>query len=630
VIQFFAPLAEGAGETIIPYEEDISALFLLALSQGDEFLVAATCKTINSIALTVPSFFEAKFADYMRTLIELAEQEDAIPTLETLFYFVNAEIDNTAEIVSALMEIAAADGRDPNKAIKCISACISRANPQNVSADLYPALREFLSTALSEDPSTNEAVYECFSNCCQIAPKAVVEDLQTIFGGMIELLTPETIDLVPNIAKAIQNFSRFYTASIQPFIPQCAELLIQFLVNDTKTTDVSSSDQQIQDAATKEIQLQSEILLCLASLISSFPEEMGQYMETVISFTCQWLTLGEESEDNIAIAADAVSNMSQGLHVIDVDPHPLVGAVLSALSSPSDVELVNNLFMALGALLTQVSEKLSEECVKQVTDFFTEVLEGARADFLEDTEIDKDIQSGFFFALKCFILSGLVTKVDLEKTIEVIHSKITDESKPQLIALANLALARILFVCPEGKDELASQYIQNTVTILSQEPKLNEVKSNLFSAVAFLATSHFSLFSQEYLEAVVGSLSANITDETEKVVKLNAALALLCIAANGVEIDITGLLTMMPPQPDEEDVALFARAAIALEQKAPGIFAKASVTLLASQDWVLSLLPQEIVANAIAAVQSQPEEAIDAILNGNEGYTVRMRSRLPQ
>ena len=637
LIQFFDPLAAGARERILPYEPDITPVFHAALTNGDECLISATCLTLQAIADECPSFFYPQFGSYVEIIIQLYEQEQGLPTLEKLLSIAESPIANTTEICGNLMSIPSQSSDvSLNAVIQCISACLSNSNQANADPDLYPAIKEFLLACLESDPETNETVYECFSNCCQIAPQLVLADLEYLFESMAQLINEETLQYIGSVCRAIGNFSHFFPISTAPYVAQCAQAMIPFLVNDTKQTNALSKDEEISNEETKEISLQGSIMLCLSTFASSAPEAAGEFIEPLINLINEWVTSSKDEDENkVCFAADCISEIASGLRVLDIDPLPLLNHLLSALQSPTDVDITNNLFTAFANLLVQIAEKINEETINKIFTFFCNVLSGENQDFSsQEGQIDMDLQDGFFFALKSFIVSGLITKVDPSPLIESLLSKLSQQNDPNLSALSVLALSRFAYINAAGTDEIAQQCIQSIITLLNQDeiPVTVDIKNRFYSALSYLSLAHFTVFEQELVENLASHLSQDLTDEeSEKTIKLNSALAIISIAANGVDIvseTLNTAIALMPPDYDEEDAALYSRAALALNATRPDLLPLAAVQTLASQDWVLNLIPQEMIPPLVETVKTLPETTIQEPLHNNEGAIHKLSLRL--
>ena len=636
LIQFFNPLAAGAREKLIPYEPDITPIFQYALSEGDEPLIAATCVTLQAIADDCPSFFHAQFSTYIELLIQSYEHEQALITLEKILSIAESPISNTNEICSNLMSIPGESSDvSLNKIIECISACLANSNQANTDPGLYPAIKEFLTACLESDPETNETVYDCFSNCCQIAPQLVLADLESIFEAMTQLISEDTLQFIGSACRAIGNFSHFFPISTAPFIEPCVQAMIPFLVNDTKQTNALSTDNEISVEESKEVSLQGSIMLCLSTFASSVPEASSGFIEPLLNLISEWVTSNIDSEENkVCFAADCISEISSGLRYIDIDPMPVLNHLFSALQSPIDVDITNNLFTAFANLIVQISEKINQETVQKIFTFFCEVLTDANQDFSnQDGVIDIDIQDGFFFALKSFIVSGLITKIDPSPLIEALASKLGQQD-PNIFALSALALSRFAYINAEGTDEIAQQCLQSIITLLNQDeiPVTVDIKNRLYTAISYLALSHFAIFEQEIIENLAAHLSEDLTnEENETTIKLNSSLAIISLAANGVPIapeTLQAAIALMPPEYDEEDAPLYSKAALMLHQVKPELLPLSAVNTLASQDWVLNLIPQEMIAPLIEAVKSLPEQSIHEALHNNEGAIHKLSTRL--
>ena len=639
LIQFFDPLLDGASQLMMPYEPDITPVLQAALSDGDEYLVAATCQTIKNMSNEYPPFFHQNLQSYLEVLIQLCEHQDVLPTFEILLFNGPSPISNATEICGLLLSIPSqVEGVSLNQIIRCISACVSKSKQSLVDPGLYQAIKEFLLAALEEQPETNDTVYECFSNCCQIAPQAILEDMPSIFESMAQLISLETMQFIPSVCEAIGNFTRFFPSSTAQFIIPCAEAMIPFLVNDTKQTTLMSKQEEIESEEEKQVSLQGSIMLCLSTFASSSPEQAGQFIEPLLNLINEWITADKDDQENmVCFAADSIVQLAPALHQLEIDPQPLLNHLLSAISSPTDVDVTNNLLVAFANLLIEIPDKLNEESVQHLFTFFTEVLSGANQDFNGiDDQIDIDIQDAFFFALKTFVLSGLITKADPAEIIISLASKIADLTQLNLFGLSILAISRISFILDQqATAEIAQQCVTAIASALAQEevPLTPDVKNNIYSAIVYLASSHFAVFEQEAIELIVANLTEDLANESStQTLKANSSLALLEIAANGVALSPEALqaaIALMPPQCDEEDCALYARAAVALSASNAALLPPAAVQVLASQDWVLSMVPQEMIPILCAAVKTLPEETIKSSLNGNEGTINKLASRLP-
>lgn len=634
LVQMFGYLSEGANVGLNDFAQDIiNDVFIKCLGSEDDVLISATCLSMAQISETSPGFFTDFIDSITEILIQLHENEESLKSLQKILQNSEIGVSDASQVLSALVQLIQEgfqNGNDLSDLIGCITQVISHFSGDGSA--FYVDIRDVL-VALIKESDFKGVCFECFSYLCKMAPQLANLDLPAFLESMAGFITPENIESTRSIAESLRNIAIVMPTTLEPFIPQLFESLYPFLVNDISGNTLLTDDEKAMENEENSTVVQGCILACLSSMISVCPVQLQNFVESVVNFICNWLT--DESEQKVSFAADSVRDIIQGLVVLRYNPENIISSIYATMGTSSDIDLVNSLLSSLAFVIANCGANVSDEVVGRLHDFILEIISGQNENYLDEKNfIEREISSSFFYFVKCFILGGLAQRSDCSQFIQpLIEISSTQHDSTKILSL--LCLSRLIFVFHDTLGELCGEVIGRLrQTMENARTITNEMKGNIFAIIAIICSivgGNLSVFG-ESLEFFAQQISENITSSSN-MVSSNAALAVICLTANGVNLDssiLEAAFKKMPPPCDEEDVAFYALAAPKLVGIDSDVMVKAAVAVFGSSQFIINLIGHDLLNELLNVARNVNIESVSQILAGNEFNIDKFRKNITQ
>lgn len=635
LVQIFAYLSDGARSLLAEFAPDIlNDVFFKCLEIEDESIISATCVTMSDISETSPSFFNG-FIDQITTyLINLHENEESLKTLQAILQNSDESPSDVPQVVYALIQLIQTmfeQGQDLSYYISVISQLISKYNGDQ--GNLYNDIRDII-IAIIKNGDCFGPCFELFSYLCKMNPNLASNDIQDFLQTMVDCVTPDSIDLAQSVSIALRNIAITMPETLENFIPQLSESLIPFIASDITGNTLLTDDEKAQENESKSSQVQGCILVCLAAFITASPIKIpSNIVEEIINMICNWVT--NEDEQKQSFACDAINDIAPGLSVLQIDPEQIISSLYASIDNSTDIDICSSLLSSLAVVIANCGQYINDERVSQLFNFILDVISSKNKNFLDEKDvIDKEIASPFFYFFKCFVIGGLAQRCNAEimSLVQPLLDIVENQYDINKI-LSILAIARLSFVFVDNFNDIIPDVIRRLKYIMENARTLTaDMKGNCYAIVAIFSSLNVNFFGEEELSFFVNMMN-NDVNSTQTMISSNACLAMVCIAANGIEIDQNVLkvcLSKMPPPCDEEDVIFFAKAATNLQNIDNSLLQKSSVSVFGSSPFIINLISPEILSNLLEIAKTLSNEYVVQLLGGDEASISRFRKNVQQ
>ena len=623
-------IVDAPNELLESNLDDINNIISVCMNINDEFVYSTFCDFIQNISEYAPMCLNIHLNSLIESFINHVNANrnvtESLLALDYVLSEAQTKPNNIEQIISSLINLLNMDNSD--LVLPCISSAMLSSSTTNES--LYEAIRGILFQLLQENISRPK-VYQCFGACVSISPRNVMNDIPQFIQIMVSDLTNNLdIESLRVIACSIVMLVRHFPLSIQQYSNDFYSFFWEFITNTKSEPD---EEERYTDNA------RGEVLKCLSSLFAAYPTQFEERFQELITLVLQTLT---ESDDPLyeSMASEALGNLSPGLYYLNdsLQFDYLIDILIQTITNSTEGDLVDYLLSSLACILIEIGFRLSLQTVQKLISFYIESLQCKIPAISSNSKnIDSSLQAPLCYSLQSFILGGCFANSQQQnELVNVLLKYSKDKRKKVMQSYSIMALARICYVNPEQTQKIASIIIPIIFDIISRTKNITQRTLNTYYAsLMYLLSSHIQSFTQEQVTFLKNAIENTFSSSAIDSLKQTLAVVWLEIVSmfniQPSNEEFYKILSVMPPEIDDEGIPIFSNCIICLYNSNPQIFGeklqKYVCTILASPHWCKVRIPQEHLSLLMQIISNLSYEQKLSIMNYNQSHTNNINSK---
>ncbi|OHT04820.1 hypothetical protein TRFO_27604 [Tritrichomonas foetus] len=623
---------EQAAEDFFEAESSIEEIIIFSLSQPDPFVFDAACGFLLNAASLATELYQACYNDIIKLLFGRITESRSLQTLDSVIYNSEQTPDDYLSLLSALANLL--NNCQPEKVesiISCMTSVISHID--DVKTEVYQNMRNILVQLLNSDSQTKAKVFECFGQLAKVAPLGVQEDTPQLMNVLMGSLNTTDDFLNESIANCVQNLVKVIPMTIHPFLGHIVPAFLALLSKEIAVNhDDFGNEEEDVGFTLSTIQMQCSVLNAITELVSDLPNDMKDSIPGVVQAVCQFL---EHDDEKIqTAAAKSILLMNDGLRAVSFDTSQLISVVIDKIYKSPNIDVISELFISLGSLLS--SSVLNDQQIHEVFALFSYTFEGKLDTiYSKPNVLNTIILNSLFFSLRMFILT-------LGQNVQVIASQFMAILRPhmnvkKLMIKAYIASTYgIMFLACPALKEIGTQACEVCFKTMTRK---NDVVNNiLMSTLNYIIHADKSVLTKRHVMTLKQQTDLIISkrDQMDSVI-VGTAITLwcsLCIAyeLTVTENDLNVVLSLLPPVVDDDDIPFAAQFICVAAQKWPNLVSqhinRIAVSIFASGEWCLKIVPNEVMVALKAVITAIPEDQLQMFVKWNQHYIMQIQSNI--
>ena len=632
---------DQGSEDFFEGDNSIDEIVLFALGHQDPFVFDASCGFLLAAASQAPELYQQKYNEIIYLLFNRLQEPRAMQTLDCVIYNSEQTPVGYLQLLAALASLLNnARTEQYESIISCMTSVISHID--EVKNEVYESMRSILVQLLSSDNQTLAKVFECFGQLAKVAPIGVQSDAPQILEVLFKSLNTNDDNLNESIANCVQNIVKIIPMSIQPFLQSIVPAFLTLLTKDgeKKSNEANDafrdeSDDEDFDIMDTFVKTQCSALIAIAELISDLPNDMLSSIEGVVNAVCHFLE--DENEMLQKDAAKSILLMNDGLKAVSFDISYLLGIVIDRIYKSPDIEVISELFAALGSLLGNMNpNSIGQDQLKAIMQLYQDTFEGKLDTVYSNPKIlNPQICNKLFFSLRMLIFT-------LGNNIQGMAHQFIGFLRPHMNvkkllikAFATSTYGAIFLACPSLKEigSIARDSCLKNMT------KRNDIVNNLLiSTLNFCVHADKSILSKQQVTTIKRQVDSIIAqrDKMDSMI-VGSAITLWCslIASYDLqasERDLNAILSLLPPVVDDDDIPFAAQFICFAMNKWPALVSqhinRISVNIFASGDWCLRIIPREVMLALASVIRAIPNEELQIYVKYNQHYIMQINNNI--
>lgn len=599
------------------------------LSELSDYATAAITSKINSIVA------------YLTKNIAHPEAPN------TLDYVLDRSLhppDNLPEFLQNLINICQQANSEQIviTSISCIASSIS--SSFHPCEEIYGMICPILNQALQVNNNEMQKVaIRCFGNLSLIAPRSSSTEIEKLSTILMQILTApaENSDLmlvseaVICLRKICQNLPISFLPFFDGFVQVCMALLTNVYPIKQGETEGEKENDYFQD---EFYIINEQLLLCVATFISSYPQKMLQFAEPFYQ-----LLVTAQKNDNLTIPfCKSIKIAARGFKAIGTSCFPIFTPILNQLRSSENIDMMIEIHNTLTSLIIYCGDQIDAKIASTICLHLTNGIGGQYLPGYLMFEISPSIHIRLIPPIfKCLIqfidLMGPNIKPFSKDIINAVEQYLTNPCK-SVCGLAAEVYAKLGSSVDDGDNlnKIAGHFIFENMKLKRTE--MQESISRSLRYLLFFNTELFVSNSQLFISYAENLMKIVLTKEIDSEILKHSIIAFWCSLVMllqltpGEEI-ISMVIEALPPPPSDENIptiALFASYAmknfpsVAIQEKLPFIAA----ATIASEQSIILKIRQNVIGEMIQILSMTPQDNLGQLVYFNEGKLLRLMENL--
>ena len=583
----------------------------------DEILLLSGFETIRELTDFLPDSLNKYVEQLTGFLVEHSYLNEAISTLDNIFYKVEKPPFELEGLITALTnDIQDASSYRIELILSCLTSSFSHST--EVDESVYEVLNPFLTELLSSKPDLRGPVLECYGRMAHISPQSILQELGNIIDLVEESFSIEDFP-IENSCVCIEQLAEVFSISLNPFIDNIVPPLFA-IIQDENLVNISSI-----------------ALKTLAKLLGFMPESLSEYQPRIVDYL---MKKPFEDKNFIVPCCEGIAFAVDGFNVLHLDPSIFITTFLPIIKGAGSKDAISAVLMVDGTVFSSCIT-VSQEIFEFSSQIFISALKGEfinlkRSDI--SNELDPQLIHPLFYSINQFILASnpdFVTHL-IEPFFEILRENLEKENSLHCYTL-NL-FSNICSHC-NLTNELFNITLSNLIESINQEyfqiNELNKLNLSSLSLLLKIGKDQMQSYAQILYEKTFSIIQQALEGENESISLTKTSVSLFCQVIQTYELDIdmellSDIMTLLPPPIDSDEIVTAASFVPYLISHSlfPESIIGISLNLLASSDWYLHMCDQSILSTIFQVVSQLDEEIISQNLKFNERHILIVHKRL--
>ena len=620
-------IVETSKEMFCRDSGNICEIINYGLHQDNNFGVfSEICNFVTQLSQFAFDSISSKF-DIIALILRDSQFPASLECLNILLDCSEKPPDNYHQFIQKLL-LDINTNKNPDAIVSCISSIVK--NIRSGDEELYKELRIKLSE-LHKLNISKANIFECFSNCISMAPKAISEDIPTIMEMMMgDINLFNDPDVIIKIAESLSEFVRFFPISIKQYALNFFEHFIAFLnrqKNNEGIADLTPEEQSIQQKVC------GQILIATSFIFYAYPQELQTAFQLIVEIIHNYFD--SQNSALIISACISVQNITPILYNLQINPNTFINLILQLIPTMDDSPSINELFNTLSSILLEYGSDIGGEDLERCGDFFVECLNGSIESIKMQNLISGEIEGCLMYSLSSFILGGAFqnfnNKVQLLKEL-LPYVDCNERRDMQCYTIASLG--RICFVSPVSSLEIAKMLIKPIYDFL-QSQILESSKNSLFIALMYILVSQREIFDPNYINAIKLLTLNTFQQSTSQNFKKTLSIIILILASDYnvvFEYDALSKVLEIFPSPADEGIPIYASCIFKLyqinTQLLTPILGVSSCKILCSEKSNIMKIDSNIRAFFIQHAAQLQDDFILQALNFDQSLFIKVKQNM--
>ena len=613
-------IIEGLQEVVSSHIEEFLELVLEGSTNPeeedgdeDEILITSVCSVIKELTDYIPDSLNNFVEQLTGYLIERSYINEAITTLDNLYYRVERPPMDIDGIVTALLTgIEEASSYRIEAILSCLTSSFSHATEVNES--IFENLAPFLTELLESKPDLRGPIFECYGRIAHISPQSIHAQLGEILDSVEESFSISEFPVAYScvcIEQLAEVFSVSMAESVESIVPPLFAI--------------------IQSEAS--IQQSSAALKTLGKLLGLMPEAMSDYSPRIIDYL---LKKPFENTGFMVPCCEGIAFAVDGFKQLSLDPGMFITTFLPVVKGAESKDTISGILMLIGTAYS-VCVTITPDIFAFSSEIFVPAVSGEFANLKRSDaseELDPQLIRPLCYALNQFLQAAGPEQASqlIEPLFEAMKGNL--ESSSVLLSCYTLnVFSHVCSVC-----NLTNELFNITLSGLMQltgdeENEIKRINMNSFLSLMRVGKETMQSASQEVFEYAATVLQG----ENVSLSLTRAAASLFCKTFTSYQIEVDPqflefVVSLLPPPVDSDeivDAACFASYLIA-NSMFPEKVQEIALHFLASSDWHIHLCEESVVAQLMTVASEFNEELVQTSLCFNERHIENVKRRLSE
>lgn len=644
-----AALFDKASDEILDHEDAVMNIAGVGLEDTDPYIFDAACSLLIQAAENSPLIYTSCFDDVLKLLFNRLDEPRALSTLESLMF--NAEVPPQLyrEILTTLTNLLSTSAEEMYEPIvSCMTSAISKV--EDVNNEIYEEMKSILAQLLTAESGIRAKVFELIGYLTKIAPHSIHGDMQDIMTHLYQSISENDDNINESIAMCIKNIAKVLPLDVQPYVENFVPQLIEMLKKEVKHSDEEDVEEEddemlrISSSVGSTEKMQASALNCLTTLITELSQNMVPYVDNCVEAVVQYLDSNDPWLQTSA--AQSILLMNDGLLALQYNCTSLFNSVIENINKTTDIEAINELYVALGGLFICWPQLFNDaEIVQSVLTLYEYSFcldpKGKRIATLycQPKEFDPSILDSLFFSIRMLIQSVGTSFEQIAEQFVGFLSPHLSSKKNQTKAYIIHTYSVIYYTCP-SLTNLGKTVATNALKIMPKQS--NSTKNVLLSALNFLVNTNISLLTTSQINQIrthaTSIVKSRASGQNESDMIVGTATTLLCsIIMEKQETrtktdDLNTLLTLLPPEIDDDDIPFAAKFIVYASNTWPELtnphLKRITINIFASSICYIRLIPNEILAALSTVFNDVNPEELESLLKWNQHYVLQVQSTI--
>lgn len=601
--------------------------FILDWSPNDDELdYIALCRLLEELAENIPVSLSSFIDPISIIILKKISHQKSLHTLDIVLEASSRPPDRLPDFIQSLLQLLPnANPQQTEEIFSCIGSSISCFD--DTIEDIYQALCPILNTALSNG-DLKAVCLRCFGKLAAISPKSLQADIEKHVMLIVGSMQSESIKIVIEAIRCLKSIATNCIISLLPFFQN----FFGSLINTLKQHPIKPLK---GDADEDEIEIQEEIMTCIATLIKYVPNHIppvAKEFKDQILKNCVYHNgrLHKAVCESIEIAAE-------GYKFLDMpDIFDTILPLIQDISKSDMKEVIIEIHRAISAIIKTFG---SDFIVPRLNDIKQPILGGlsglytAYLAYELSPSIDIHLLAPIFECLDRMIGAlGQNATYYVDEIYEGLKSYLPNQNKAYVVYPLEI-FAHLCFLSPEFED-LFGLTIERCVLFLNDGNKV--LQTQVTKAIRYLLYANkngLESYQQMLIEFCENIIKSNIDYVSLK----DSATSLWCglvmefgLVPNQEILQI--VINNFPPKFDSDDLPFASVFAVFAAKEWPELATPkvqfVAARLLSSDDYYITETAESVVAVLASSLQQVPEDDLAGLVQFNQGRQIRLLANL--